>query len=58
MERELFGEEGDESKNKTPQIGKLEFADKGVLFLDQVDRLSLELQEKLIKAFPRKKYLD
>ena len=55
MERELFGEEGDESRNKTPQIGKLEFADQGVLFLDQVDRLSLELQEKLIKAFSEKK---
>src|SRR5260221_315650 len=39
MEKELFGEEGDESKGRQPQIGKLEFADKGTLFLDQVDRL-------------------
>ena len=49
-EREFFGEEGDESKNKTPQIGKLEFADRGTLFLEQVDRLPLEIQDQLMKA--------
>jgi DNA-binding NtrC family response regulator len=55
LERELFGEEGDESKGKQPQIGKLEFADKGTLFLDQADRLSSDLQEKLMKTFSEKK---
>jgi len=50
LERELFGEEGDEAKNKSPQIGKLEFADGGTLFLDQVDRLPVELQDKLLKV--------
>jgi two-component system response regulator AtoC len=55
LERELFGEEGDETKNKQPQIGKLEFADKGTLFLEQADRLPLELQDKLMKAFSEKK---
>jgi DNA-binding NtrC family response regulator len=55
LERELFGEEGDETKSKQPQIGKLEFADKGTLFLEQADRLPLELQDKLMKAFSEKK---
>ncbi len=55
LERELFGEEGDETKNKQPQIGKLEFADKGTLFLDQADRLPLDLQDKLMKVFLEKK---
>ena len=55
LERELFGEEGDESKNKAHQIGKLEFADKGTLFLDQVDRLPLDLQDKLYKCFHEKR---
>jgi two-component system, NtrC family, response regulator AtoC len=55
LERELFGEEGDEAKSKSPQIGKLEFADGGTLFLDQVDRLPLEIQDKLWKALVEKK---
>ncbi len=55
LERELFGEEGDDSKNKSPQIGKLEFADGGTLFLDQVDRLPVEIQDKLWKVFSDKK---
>lgn len=55
LERELFGEEGDEAKNKSPQIGKLEFADGGTLFLEQVDRLPVEIQEKLLKALTDKK---
>jgi DNA-binding NtrC family response regulator len=55
FEKELFGEEGDEDKNKSPLIGKLEFADGGTLFLDQVDRLPLEIQDKLVKAFSGKK---
>ena len=55
VERELFGEEGEEAKNKSPQIGKLEFADGGTLFLDQADRLPAEIQEKLLKVFTEKK---
>ncbi|HEY5040203.1 MAG TPA: sigma 54-interacting transcriptional regulator, partial [bacterium] len=56
-ERELFGEVGDESKNKSAQIGKLEFADRGTLFLDQVDRLPTEVQEKLLRVFSEKKMI-
>ena len=55
LERELFGEEGEEAKNRAPLIGKLEFADKGTFYLEQVDRLPLDLQEKLIKVFTEKK---
>jgi DNA-binding NtrC family response regulator len=55
VEGELFGEEGDEPGTRPPQIGKLEFADGGTLFLDQVDRLPLEVQVKLVKAFTERK---
>lgn len=55
LEKELFGEEGDEVKHKSQQIGKLEFADKGTLFLEQVDRLPVEIQDKLLKAFTDKR---
>ena len=55
LEKELFGEEGDETKGKSPQIGKLEFADGGILFLNQVDRLPAEIQEKLLKALSDRK---
>ena len=52
LERELFGEE---IKGKLPQLGKLEFAHKGTLFLKQIDRLSLEIQNKLMAVFTNKK---
>jgi len=55
FENEIFGEEGDEGKSKAPQIGKLEFADGGTLFLDQVERLPLDIQEKLMRVFTAKK---
>ncbi|HUO56968.1 MAG TPA: sigma-54 dependent transcriptional regulator [bacterium] len=54
-ERELFGEEGDEARSKPPQIGKVEFADKGTLYLEQVDRLPLEAQEHLMGVLKDKK---
>ncbi len=55
IEKELFGEEGDETKNRSSQIGKLEFANNGTFFLEQVDRLPLEIQEKIYKAVSGKK---
>jgi DNA-binding NtrC family response regulator len=57
LEKELFGEAGDENRNKFAQIGKLEFADGGILFLHQVDRLPLETQDKLLKVFNERKML-
>ncbi len=55
LEKELFGEEADDAKLRQPQIGKLEFADRGILFLEQVDRLPLEIQDKLMRVFSEKK---
>ncbi len=47
MEAELFGEEGG-SAERMP--GLFEAADRGTLFLDEVDQLSLVLQPKLLRA--------
>jgi DNA-binding NtrC family response regulator len=55
IEKDLFGEEGDEEKNRSSQIGKLEFANSGTLFFEQIDRLPLEIQEKIFKVFSGKK---
>jgi DNA-binding NtrC family response regulator len=55
VEKELFGEEGLEEKNRSPQIGKLEFANGGTFFLEQIDRMPLEIQEKVSKVFLGKK---
>ncbi len=55
IEKDLFGEEGDEGKNHTAQIGRLEFANTGTFFFEQVDRLPLEIQEKIVKVFSGKK---
>jgi two-component system, NtrC family, response regulator AtoC len=52
MEGELFGEEAD---GKLPQVGKLEFANKGTLFLRQIDRMPLPIQDKLMGIFSTKK---
>jgi two-component system response regulator AtoC len=51
LERELFG---GETEGRLPQVGKLEFADKGTLFLKQIDRLPLGIQEKLLEVLPGK----
>ncbi len=55
LEKELFGEEGDEAKNQSSQIGKLEFANSGTFFLEQVDRLPLDMQEEIFKVFSGRK---
>ncbi len=52
---ELFGQEGDEEKNKSAQIGKLEFAEKGTLYLEKVERLPLETQGEMTKIFLERK---
>jgi two-component system response regulator PilR (NtrC family)/two-component system response regulator HydG len=51
LETELFGEE---EEDNLPQVGKLEFADKGTIFLKQIDQLSLELQDKLTAILSKK----
>ncbi|MHC0615797.1 sigma-54 interaction domain-containing protein [Paenibacillus sp. GCM10027628] len=48
LETELFGFQGGAfTGNQTGQAGKLELAKDGTLFLNEIDRLSLDLQAKL-----------
>jgi DNA-binding NtrC family response regulator len=56
-EGELYGKSGDETRNKPSRVGKLEFAEGGTLFLEQVDRLAPEIQDKLFKALSGRKML-
>jgi len=56
FESELFGyEKGSFSgAKKNGQIGKMELAQKGTLFFDEIGELSLELQAKLLRAIQQK----
>lgn len=51
LERDLFGYEGKDgsSKVKEVQIGKIELANQGTLFLNEIGELSLNHQVKLLK---------
>ena len=51
LESELFGHErGTLTGAVTQRIGRLELANQGSLFLDEIGELSLELQPKLLRA--------
>lgn len=56
VESELFGyEEGTfTGANKGGKIGKFEMADKGTIFLDEVDQLPYHIQPKLLRVLQEK----
>ncbi len=55
IESELFGHEKGSFTGATEQrIGKFELANNGVLFLDEIGELSLELQSKLLRVLQEK----
>ncbi|RMG30050.1 MAG: sigma-54-dependent Fis family transcriptional regulator, partial [Methanobacteriota archaeon] len=58
FESELFGHEvGAFTGAKNRKIGLVEQADQGVLFLDEIGEMSVELQSKLLRFLETKKFL-
>jgi two-component system, NtrC family, response regulator len=57
LESELFGyEKGAFTGAATLKQGKFEFADRGVLFLDEVGEMSLNLQVKLLRVLQEQEF--
>ncbi len=57
MESEIFGHnKGAFTGANRTKIGKLEIADKGVVFLDDVDTLDISMQAKLLRVIQEKEF--
>ena len=57
MESEIFGHiKGAFTGASRTKIGKLEIADKGVVFLDDVDTLDISMQAKLLRVIQEKEF--
>jgi two-component system NtrC family response regulator len=57
LESELFGhEKGAFTDARQQKAGKLEMADKGTLYFDQIQDLSLSLQAKLLRVVEEKRF--
>ena len=57
LESELFGyEQGAFTDAKKRKLGLLELANGGIIFLDEIAKMSPQLQAKILKAIEEKKY--
>jgi len=57
MESEIFGyQKGAFTGASTTMIGKLEIADKGTVFLDDIDSLKISMQSKLLRVIQEKEF--
>jgi DNA-binding NtrC family response regulator len=57
LESELFGhEQGAYTDAKTAKVGKIEMAERGSLYFDQIHDLSLPLQAKLLRVVEEKRF--